>query len=59
MTKREVLEQFKSDILPAIVDRYGKNDKPALCEAWNNYTDGLCKDGLITAQQYDTWANPF
>ena len=38
---------------------YRASDKVALREAWNNYTDSLCKDGLITERQYETWSNPF
>jgi len=59
MNKRDVLEEFKRDILPIIVQQYGKNDKPAVSQAWNDYTDMLCKDGQITQRQYDTWTNPF
>lgn len=28
------------------------DDTVALCEAWNNYTDSLCKDGALTGLQY-------
>ena len=28
-------------------------------EAWNNFTDSLCKDRQISSHQYDTWTNPF
>lgn len=59
MTKREALEAFNLDIVPSIVALYGKDDKPAFCENWNNYTDTLCKDRRITLKQYETWTNPF
>jgi hypothetical protein len=59
MTKREALQQFKSEILPEVIKKYGKNDKVAIREAWNNWTDYLCKDGQITAKQYNNWTNPF
>lgn len=55
MTKREALDQFKELYLPLIP----KDDIVMKCEEWNNYTDGLCKDGLITMRQYETWDNPF
>jgi hypothetical protein len=58
MTKREALEQFKSDILPEVIKKYGK-DKVAICEAWNEWTDYLCKDRQITPKQYNNWTNPF
>jgi hypothetical protein len=59
MTKNQALQDFKENILPAVVSKYGKNDKVAICEAWNEYTDMLCKDGLISMKQYETWDNPF
>lgn len=34
-------------------------DKIARWEAWNNFTDMLCKDGQITDHQYSTWVSPF
>ena len=59
MTKKEALAEFKRDVLPAVIQRYGKNDVPAKCEAWNDWTDALCKERRITSSQYSTWANPF
>lgn len=29
-----------------------KDDRPALAESWNDYTDSLCKDGQLCALQY-------
>jgi hypothetical protein len=55
MTKKEALAEFREYILPFIP----KGDIPAKCEAWNDFTDGLCKDRRITSKQYDTWVNPF
>lgn len=31
---------------------HGKDDYPALSESWNDYTDGLCKDGQLNDLQY-------
>lgn len=28
-------------------------------EIWASFTDGLCKDGVITQRQYETWLTPF
>lgn len=58
MTKQDALRNFRENILPHVIARYGR-DKPAIREAWNNYTDGLQKDGLITASQYHNWVGPF
>ena len=27
-------------------------------EAWNDWTDGLCKNGQITQRQYERWLMP-
>ena len=60
LTKKQALTVFK-DELKVNQESYNLivKDKVALREAWNNYTDSLCKDGLITERQYETWANPF
>lgn len=59
MTKKEVEKDFRQNVKPQIDEMYGKGDKIALREEWNNYTDMLCKDGVISQKQYDTWSNPF
>jgi hypothetical protein len=61
MTKREVLAIWRAEILPAVKAQYeqdGKPDRPARAEAWNVWTDQLCKDGQITARQYREWCVP-
>ena len=69
MTKSEALKLFREyDIVPKLklkkLAAFGwptnpSRDKVALREAWNNFTDALCKNRQITAKQYDTWSNPF
>lgn len=59
MTKREAVAIFRTTVLPAVVKQYGKNDRPAITEAWNNWTDALCKNREITLRQYETWTHPF
>ena len=36
----------------------GHKDKPLRDQAWNDYTDALCKDGKITDWQYNNWIHP-
>ncbi len=57
MTKQQAKEEFSAAY--GSTKEEWRNDKVALCEAWNNYTDRLCKDGQITLKQYETWLNPF
>ena len=62
MTKTEAVALFKEAVLPAIKQReqgYGNGiDEVMRREAWNNFTDVLCKDRAITESQYDTWCHP-
>lgn len=55
MTKKQVLDCFRRNVWPH--QQY--KDIVAKREAWNNYTDYLCKDGAITLRQYESWTNPF
>ena len=60
LTKKQALAIFKGELMDN--ERFYNfivNDKVALRESWNNYTDSLCKDGLITERQYNTWTQPF
>ena len=61
MTKAQAVAEFKEWVLPAIREKYeqdGKRDVIARSEAWNNFTDALCKEERITAKQYETWDHP-
>tara|TARA_B100000700_G_scaffold285527_1_gene339603 strand:+ start:125 stop:298 length:174 start_codon:yes stop_codon:yes gene_type:complete len=52
---------FEFEILPFVKEQYeqdGEIDWPARREAWNNWTDSLCQDGLISDWQYDNWSHP-
>lgn len=61
-TKKEAIEDFKQHYMPAIraqEEEWGGGvDVIFRCESWNNYTDYLCKDGLISDHQYMTWVHP-
>lgn len=57
MTKQQAQQEFTHNIKPYIIKRY-PNDKPALRQAWNDFTDNLCKQGHITLKQYETWTSP-
>lgn len=59
MTKAEAVAEFRAYVLPGIVEQYGRNDRPAIEQGWNDWTDGLMKDGRITVKQYETWTHPF
>lgn len=53
MNKKEAIELFRE------VYDTGIPDRVMLSEEWGIFTDGLCKDGLISDNQYNNWVNPF
>lgn len=60
-TEDELHRRFTSDILPMVKHQFeadGKPDYPARCEAFNNWTDGLCKDGDISDWLYNNIGHP-
>ena len=62
MTKKEALKEFRREIMPFIRYAHEQNgviDRPRRLEAWNVFTDILCKLGEITDHQHETWVGPF
>tara|TARA_R100000773_G_C4143708_1_gene68934 strand:+ start:108 stop:293 length:186 start_codon:yes stop_codon:yes gene_type:complete len=57
MTKAEAIRDFR--ILYKTFTNYRKGDVVAKRTEWNDYTDALCKEGLITPKQYENWGQPF
>jgi|TARA_R100000482_G_scaffold118141_1_gene62064 hypothetical protein len=57
MTKAEALRDFK--ILYKSFTNYRKGDVVAKRTEWNDFTDALCKQGLISTNQYINWHQPF
>tara|TARA_R110002020_G_scaffold288620_2_gene504053 strand:- start:510 stop:737 length:228 start_codon:yes stop_codon:yes gene_type:complete len=62
MTREQAIAQFEEAILPEIQkteqEQGFSRDLPLRRESWNNYTDGLCKDGMISDWQYENWTQP-
>ena len=60
-TRDEAIQQFEETELPACIDSFeqdGELDGPARREAWNNFTDYLCKSNQISDWQYANWSQP-
>lgn len=55
MNQLEARKIFKRDVRPSVIERYGKNDQAAISEAWGIWLDGLCRDGIISMRQYETF----
>ena len=61
LTRKEILAMFKVEVLPYVKEQYekdGRVDRIARREAFNNFTDSLFKDGMITEKTYNEY-NPF
>ena len=60
ITKKEVVAQFRELWADTVAnDPSWRGDTIAKRTAFNDYTDSLCKDGIITTYQYENWSNPF
>ena len=57
MTKAEAIKDFR--MLYKYFGGFRRGDVIAKRTKWNDYTDQLCKDGLITQKQYENWGQPF
>lgn len=59
-TKAEVEKMFKTAVMPTILESEdgGYADRPLRREAWNNWIDGLERDGTITEKQASSWGHP-
>ena len=61
MLWQDAVNEFTNLILPIIQRTFEKDgipDNPARCEAWNNWTDSLCKNRQISDWQYENWSHP-
>jgi hypothetical protein len=61
ITRDQAIERFHAEELPYCIDAFeqdGEPDWPARSEAWNNWTDMLCKAGEISDWQYENWTHP-
>lgn len=58
MTKVEAVREFRELFSSILITGKGR-DQPMIDQAWNDWTDSLCKDGRITMKQYESWLSPF
>lgn len=50
-SEEEVSRLFDDNVAPSVIEEYGPHDDVAMSEAFNNWTDGLEKDGQLHALQ--------
>ena len=54
ITKKQAENIFKEEYTEIL-----KNEtKTTIHCMWNDFTDFLCKDGMISERQYNTWSHP-
>lgn len=61
LSKKQIDKDFILNILPSVEQTFeidNRIDKPARCEAYNNYIDYLNKDGLISEKQANKYCIP-
>lgn len=61
LTYRQVVSMFRQQELPWVRQQYEQDKVPdytARCEAFNDFTDALCKDGRISEKQYNDIEHP-
>jgi len=57
----DAVEEFNAHVLPVVkmdFEQDGQIDECARSEAWNNWTDFLCKNREISDWQYENWSQP-
>ena len=61
MLWQDAVNEFTNLILPIVqrtFEQDGEPDNAARSEAWNNWTDSLCKSRIISDWQYENWSHP-
>lgn len=46
---------FDEEVASLVIEQYGEDDAVAMSEAFNDWSDGLCKDGVIHPEQYSEY----
>jgi hypothetical protein len=59
MTKVEAVKEFRTLFSNLLAVKGKDREQVAIDQAWNDYTDSLCKNNNITAKQYENWVHPF
>lgn len=54
-SEQELSDRFDRDILPSVIEQYSEDDSVAINEAFNDWSDALCKDGELHEEQYNNY----
>lgn len=54
-SEQELSDLFDQEIAPLVIAQYGENDHDAMIQAFNDWSDGLCKDDQLHDYQYNNY----
>lgn len=54
-SEESLSERFDAEIVESVIEQYSADDQDAIDQAFNDWTDGLCKDGEIHQEQYNNY----
>lgn len=54
-SEQELSDKFDEEVAQSVIAEYGRDDQCAIDQAFNDWTDGLCKDGDLHPEQYRTY----
>jgi hypothetical protein len=54
-SESELSKLFDQEILPMVLETYSESDTVGIDQAFNDWTDSLCKDGEIHTEQYNSY----
>ena len=53
--EQDLSDRFDNEMAELVIEEYGEDDEIAFNEAFSNWADGLCTDGIIHLSQYDSY----
>jgi hypothetical protein len=54
-SEQQLSDYFDEEVAPYVVEQYGSDEQCAIDQAFNDWSDGLCKDGMIHEKQYNEY----
>lgn len=54
-SEQELSDLFDDEVAQSVIDQYGKDDNDAIIQAFNDWSDGLCKDEQLHEHQYSSY----
>jgi len=55
LDETDLSKRFDENVASHVIEQYGVDDEPAMSEAFSNWSDALCKDGVLHPEQYNQY----